>query len=226
MEAALGRPNADACFILKELLYLSRKGSCGVLNWLRGRLSKAQDVLGRAASSLLPEPSAWTLIGLLLSVLAGIAYWSWPPWSGGLLVLASGFLDVVDGAVARFTGKASPAGALLDSGVDRLAEVAIYAGIAAGSRAPFLLVLLALAFSMMVSYLRARMESLSKERPRGIELGERAERLLALGVLSIAGLIYVGVALVLALALETSCERFALYWRARGAAPPTSKKLF
>ena len=185
-----------------------------MLNWLRGRISGVQEALGRAASSVMPNPSAWTILGFLLSVFAGLAYWAGPPWAGGLLMLASGFMDVVDGAVARTTGRTSKAGAFLDSTLDRFAEIAAYAGIAAGSRAPQLIVVLALALSLMVSYTRARFESLSGERPRGLEVGERAERLLALGILSALGFLEVGILLVLALALETSVERFVLYERA------------
>ncbi|BBE42522.1 CDP-alcohol phosphatidyltransferase family protein [Conexivisphaera calida] len=184
-----------------------------MLNWLRGRISGLQGSLGRAASSLMPNPSAWTAVGFLLSIFAGVAYWAGPPWAGGILLLASGFIDIVDGAVARSTGRVSSAGAFLDSTLDRFAEVAAYAGIAASSHVPSVIVLLALALSLTVSYLRARFESLSNERPRGLELGERAERLLALGILSLLGSLEVGVLLVLALALETNIERFVLYRR-------------
>jgi Phosphatidylglycerophosphate synthase len=117
----------------------------------------------------------------------------------------------VDGAVARATSRVSAAGAFTDSSMDRFAEVAVYAGLAAGARAPGWMIALALGLSLTVSYMRARLESLSRERPRGLELGERAERLLALGVLSALGLPLVGVALVLALAIETNVERFYLY---------------
>jgi len=180
---------------------------------LRGRISGIQESLGRAAASLMPNPSAWTAAGFLLSVAAGLAYWRGPVAAGGLLLLASGFLDVVDGAVARATGRVSHAGAFMDSSLDRFAEIAAYAGLAAGARSPQLLVLLALGLSLTVSYLRARLESLSRDRPRGLELGERAERLLALGILSAAGFVEVGVIVVLALALEATVERFILYWR-------------
>jgi len=182
-----------------------------VLNWLRSRLSGLQGRLGRAAASLMPDPSAWTALGLALAMLAGLAYWVGPVWAAGLLLLASGFLDVVDGAVARATSRVSAAGAFTDSSMDRFAEVAVYAGLAAGGRAPGWMIALALGLSLTVSYMRARLESLSRERPRGLELGERAERLLALGVLSALGLPLVGVALVLALAIETNVERFYLY---------------
>ncbi|MDP7982451.1 MAG: CDP-alcohol phosphatidyltransferase family protein [Conexivisphaera sp.] len=184
-----------------------------MLNWLRGRISGLQGSLGRAASSLMPNPSAWTAVGFLLSTFAGVAYWAGPPWTGGILLLASGFIDIVDGAVARATGRVSSAGAFLDSTLDRFAEVAAYTGIAASFHVPSVIVLLALSLSLTVSYLRARFESLSNERPRGLELGERAERLLALGILSLLGFLEVGVLLVLALALETNIERFVLYRR-------------
>ncbi|MGC8969501.1 MAG: CDP-alcohol phosphatidyltransferase family protein [Conexivisphaera sp.] len=187
-----------------------------MLNWLRGRISGLQGSLGRAAASLVPNPSAWTAAGFLISVIAGIAYWRGLIWAAGILVLASGFLDVIDGAVARAVGRATPSGAFLDSTLDRFAEVAAYTGLAAGARAPGWMLALALGLSLTVSYMRARLESLSSDRPKGLELGERAERLLALGVLSALGLPAIGVAVVLALASETNVERFLLYMRHLG----------
>jgi len=119
--------------------------------------------------------------------------------------LAGGF-DIVDGAVARVTGKTSKQGAFLDSTLDRVAEVAVFAGILVGGYSSPILVLLALSFSLLVSYTRAKGDALGVALS-GIGIGERSERLLILAVLSIAGLAYWGVILVLIAALYTFLER-------------------
>jgi CDP-diacylglycerol--glycerol-3-phosphate 3-phosphatidyltransferase len=103
--------------------------------------------------------------------------------------LSGSLLDALDGALARLTGKASAFGALLDSVLDRLSEAALFVGLAvyalragfSGDRLFFIVVLLlALIFSQMVSYLRARGEGLGVFIRSG--LMTRAERVVLLGI--------------------------------------------
>ncbi|MFL6347928.1 MAG: CDP-alcohol phosphatidyltransferase family protein, partial [Nitrososphaeraceae archaeon] len=101
-----------------------------------------------------------------------------------ILILISGFFDIIDGDVARATRQSSKKGAFLDSSLDKLAEATIFIGIAAGGLADPLLCMIGLALSLMVSYVRARAESLSIEL-KGIGIGERAERLLIIAVLGL-----------------------------------------
>ena len=127
----------------------------------------------------------WTMVGLILSLLAGAIYaspavgfqWYLASVIGGVILLVSGFFDIVDGSVARVTGKSSKKGAFLDSSFDKVAETVIFLGIAVGGLAEPAWAMLALALSLLVSYARARAESLGVEL-RGIGIGERAERLL------------------------------------------------
>lgn len=131
----------------------------------------------------------WTLVGLLISVLAGGIYasaligvnWYTAAVLGGIALLIAGFFDMVDGSVARVTGKMSKRGAFLDSSFDKVAETAIFFGIALGGLAQPTWVMLALALSLLVSYTRARAESLGVEL-KGIGIGERAERLLIVAI--------------------------------------------
>jgi len=95
----------------------------------------------------------------------------------------------------------------LDSSLDRLAEAAIFTGIMLGGHAPPYLVLLALSFSLLVSYSRARGESLGV-RMSGVGVGERAERIIVLAALTIFGFVHLGVIVVLILALITYLQRF------------------
>ena len=136
----------------------------------------------------------WTGLGLAVSVLAAIAYTSnafvnldWMPWNfaaviGGILLLVSGFFDIVDGSVARITKRISNKGAFLDSVFDKIAEVIIFGGIALGQLADSFWCLVALGLSLLVSYTRARAESLGGKL-KGIGIGERAERLLIIAII-------------------------------------------
>jgi archaetidylinositol phosphate synthase len=184
-----------------------------MLNKLRRRLAGVYELTGRGLSRISPNPSFWSVLGFCLGVLAAWLFYIGAPRGGGLMLLASGFMDVADGAVARVTGRASRFGVFLDANLDRLNEIAVYTGIAASGLVDPVVVVLALSMSMMVSYSRAKVESLLEDRPRGIELGERAERLIVLASFSLLDLTWVGVLIVLVLASLTFVERFMLYYR-------------
>ncbi len=177
-----------------------------MLDRLRGSLSKVLGSMGLTASKVLPSPTAWTLIGLLFSVLAFIYYSGGQPFAAGLMVILSGFFDVLDGAVARATGKTSPRGAFLDSTLDRVSELLIYLGILLGSYTSPLFVLLALAFSLLVSYTRAKGDALGVNLA-GIGIGERSERLVVLIVTSLLSIVVVGVLIVVVIAFLTIIHR-------------------
>jgi archaetidylinositol phosphate synthase len=165
--------------------------------------------MGFALSKTGLSPTSWTIFGLLVSLAAGGAYWSSGyrgELAGGLLILLSGFFDLVDGAVARATNTVSKKGAFLDSTLDRVAEVAVYSGILLGGYASPMWVLLALSLSLLVSYTRAKADSLGVSLS-GVGIGERSERLLALSILSIVGFAGVGVIVVALLAAITFVER-------------------
>ena len=108
---------------------------------------------------------------------------------GGLLLLLSGLLDILDGQVARQGALASTFGAFYDSTLDRIGESALFAGVAVhflrdGVPARWLtpavgVTIAALSASLLVSYTRARAEGLGLECKVGI--AARAERILILG---------------------------------------------
>lgn len=125
-------------------------------------------VLGRMGVS----PDALTWIGTAGSLAAGAAIaWGEVRWGAVLLLLSSG-TDLLDGAVARLTGRATPQGALLDSTLDRLAEAAIFLGILllaarAGRPQEAALAGIAMTGSFLVSYIKARGEGLGLSCPVG-----------------------------------------------------------
>ena len=86
---------------------------------------------------------------------------------GGILLLVSGFFDMVDGQVARVTGKTSKKGSYLDSMFDKIAEVAIFLGILVGGYAEPYLVFLAITLSLLVSYARAKSDAINVKLTRG-----------------------------------------------------------
>ena len=98
--------------------------------------------------------------------------------------MLSGFFDIVDGSVARITKQMSKKGAFLDSVCDKIGEVIIFGGIALGQLADSFWCLVALGMSLLVSYARARAESLGGKL-KGVGIGERAERLLIIAIIGI-----------------------------------------
>lgn len=180
-----------------------------MLDKLRDRLSGYLLALGKVAADVGLSPTAWTFVGLLVSFFAAVAFWSSGyrgELLGGVLILLSGFFDIVDGAVAKVTGKVSKRGAFLDSTLDRVSEVAIYLGILLGALANPTAILLALSFSLLVSYTRAKGDALGASLA-GVGIGERSERLLVLAISSIAGYTEYGVLVVVVIAGFTLLQR-------------------
>jgi archaetidylinositol phosphate synthase len=126
---------------------------------------------------------------------------------GGIFLLISGFFDMIDGQVARYTKKVTRKGGFLDSIFDKIAEVAIFAGLLVGGFTEPIWVLLAITLSLLVSYTRSRAESLGIKM-QGIGIGERAERLLVIGIIGmIPGLMPYAVGIVIVIAGVTFVQR-------------------
>ena len=165
-----------------------------MLNKLRNLLEPTLTRIGEGFASTGLSANFWTGLGLAISILAAIVYASnaflvfdWTPWNfaaviGGIFLLISGFFDIVDGSVARITKQMSKKGAFLDSVFDKISEVIIFGGIALGQLADSFSCLVALGLSLLVSYTRARAESLGGKL-KGVGLGERAERLLLIAII-------------------------------------------
>lgn len=165
-----------------------------MLNKLRNLLEPTLTRIGEGFASTGLSANFWTGLGLAISILAAIVYASnaflvfdWTPWNfaavvGGVFLLISGFFDIIDGSVARITKQMSKKGAFLDSVFDKISEVIIFGGIALGQLADSFWCLVALGLSLLVSYTRARAESLGGKL-KGVGLGERAERLLLIAII-------------------------------------------
>ena len=81
-------------------------------------------------SGLGVSPNAVSLIGLSLSMISGLIYASGSFFCAGLILILAGTCDVLDGQMARLTGKISLFGAFLDSAIDRFSELFIFLGLA------------------------------------------------------------------------------------------------
>ena len=186
---------------------------------------RLQEPLVRFLARTGVTPNQVTLLGLLLSVVAAaLAAQGWFLWAGLTLAVGSA-LDMVDGVLARSTGKASSQGALLDSVADRLGEAAVLLGLLLyyvtqqPERwwAPSL-VGLALVNGFLVSYVRARAEGLgvtNKGGPMG-GLMTRPERVVVLVVGLVLGWVEVALGVIAVLSLLTWVQRFLDALRALG----------
>jgi CDP-diacylglycerol--glycerol-3-phosphate 3-phosphatidyltransferase len=150
-------------------------------NSLRARVEPFARGLGRVGLT----PNAVTVLGFVIAafggVLAGLQLW----FLAGIVATLGAAFDMFDGALARATGTTSKLGAFLDSTFDRWGEAVVYVGIAAGAFyavEPVTAVLAGLAMSsaFMVSYTRAKAESLGFTAEVGI--APRPERVLILGI--------------------------------------------
>jgi CDP-diacylglycerol--glycerol-3-phosphate 3-phosphatidyltransferase len=134
----------------------------------------------RALSLSHIHPNMLTALGLAINVVAAVLFAQGHFWAAGWVVVGAGLFDMVDGRVARVTNTVTPFGAFFDSVVDRYSDMALYMGLLvyyARAERFFYVVLVALvmAGSVMISYTRARAESLIPTCKVGFL--ERPERL-------------------------------------------------
>ena len=137
---------------------------------------KTNKITGEIGQKIDIDPNIVTIIGLLISLFAGVLYASGNLGAGALFIIISGFCDVIDGAIARSHNRRTKFGGFLDSVCDRFADAAIIIGIIYSGYVDPVLGALAIHASLTVSYIRSRAESEGLNCTVGI--AERAERLL------------------------------------------------
>jgi CDP-diacylglycerol--glycerol-3-phosphate 3-phosphatidyltransferase len=148
------------------------------------------------------HPNTFTVWGFIITTLASYFLIIGQVTFGGILILLGGICDIIDGKLARETGKVSRFGALFDSTVDRYSEVVMFFGVAAyyvriDDYLTSVAVFIALGGSMMVSYVRSRAEGLGFECNVG--LMQRPERVVFIGIGAIVGTAFNTTALKLAI---------------------------
>src|SRR5215218_4746563 len=164
----------------------------------------------RTSVALGIHPNVLTLIGVLINVGAGFALGRGHFIVAGLIMIVANIFDFIDGKVAHITGKQSAFGAFWDSTLDRFSDLALFTGLiwlyaSLGREGYVLIATLALIFSIMTSYARARAESLIEKCKVGFM--ERPERivLFMIGAFTdrMAGVLWV----ILVLAIITVTNR-------------------
>jgi len=183
-----------------------------LLNNLRNSLKPYLQTIGKIFASTGISPNVWTAVGLIFAFISSLVYGISLEFSlilGGILLLISGFFDIVDGQVARYTNKISKSGGFLDSIFDKIAEVAIFFGILLGGYTEPYLVILAISLSLLVSYTRAKADTLGIKL-QGIGIGERAERLLVIAIIGMIGFMEAAIIIVIIIAAITLVQRIVV----------------
>ena len=183
-----------------------------MLNNLRESLKPVLEKVGKTFAATGLSPNTFTVIGLVFAFISSIIYGLGYEYSlliAGLVLLVSGFFDIVDGQVARYANKMSKKGGFLDSIFDKIAEVAIFFGILVGNYTEPYLVFLAITLSLLVSYTRALADS-AGIKMQGIGIGERAERLLVIAIIGMIGFIEIAIIIVIIIASITLVQRVAV----------------
>lgn len=195
----------------------------------RAPVDKAVKPLGNGLRRTGLTPDHLTVVGLLIAVGAAVAIGAGYLRLGLLLVVLAALPDLLDGALAKASNSSSQRGAFFDSTIDRFADALLFGGVAwhlASSESAHMAMLpfSVMALSSVISYMRAKAESLGLEAKGG--LMERAERIIALclGLLFPVLLIPMLWAM-LALTGITAVQRFVKVWRQAAVAPVTAARI-
>ncbi|MEK7424242.1 MAG: CDP-alcohol phosphatidyltransferase family protein [Actinomycetota bacterium] len=175
------------------------------------------------------SPDHLTVMGLLVAVGAAVAIGAGFLRLGLLLVVLAALPDLFDGALAKASNTSSQRGAFFDSVIDRVTDALLFGGVAwyfASEESPHMALLpfAIMGASAVISYERAKAESLGLDAKGG--LMERAERiiLLCLGLLFPPLLIAI-LWIMLVLTLVTAVQRFVKVWKQASVAPLTAAKI-
>ncbi|MBS1263922.1 MAG: Archaetidylinositol phosphate synthase [Methanonatronarchaeales archaeon] len=172
--------------------------------------------LARAAARDV-DPNALTWASLAAALLAAAAFHAGLPVHAAPLVALSGFLDLVDGEVARSHGRSTRLGDFLDHTLDRVGDSAVFVGLGLGPMVPLEVGLGAALSTVLVAYLGTQAEAVGLERVYG-GLARRSNVMALVFVASLAEAVYAGALvyaawLVVALSAATFLQRFLKVYR-------------
>ncbi len=186
-----------------------------MLNRLRPNVKKFIDPLAKRINI---NPNVLTILGLIVSILSGFMFAVGDLLLGAAMILLGGFVDMLDGAVARNNSSKTKFGGILDSTSDRFADAAIIIGIMYGGFVNPLIGALAIHASLTVSYVRARAES--EGISCSVGFAERAERLIIVvagAILSVVFhenmILYGAIVLIMILGYLTVFQRVYYSWK-------------
>lgn len=173
--------------------------------------------VGRFFAGLGITPNMATLIGFGLNAIVAIVLASGHPRVAGVLLLVASAFDMVDGAIARATGRISTFGGFLDSTVDRYSEIVVYVGLlvwlntTGDDHAGSLLVLVSATGALMISYARARAEAIGFRASVG--LVARPERVVLLAICLVLNLPLLALWILAVATHLTAVWRMIHVWR-------------
>lgn len=182
---------------------------------------------GLRRTGLTPDHLTW--LGLAVAAGAAVAIGAGQLQLGLALVILAALPDLLDGALAKASNTSSQRGAFFDSTIDRFADALLFGGVAwhlASTSDPHMAMVpfAVMSLSSVISYMRAKAESLGLDAKGG--LMERAERIIALCLgLLVPALLVPILWLMLALIAVTAVQRFVKVWRQAAVAPITAERI-
>lgn len=202
-----------------------------ISNLVKDRVRAVSQRVGGAVARTGLTPDAATILGLLINCGVALVIAGGNLRLGGALLLIAAPFDMLDGAIARATGKASRFGAFLDSTLDRYSEGVLLFGLLwhvlhtpESQTMRALLCFAAVTGSLLVSYNRARAEALGFDNEVG--LFARPERVVALGAFLIFGWLDAILWILALLTHLTGVQRILHVWRTdRASRPPPPAKV-
>ncbi len=197
-------------------------------NW-RAAVDRGLVPIGASLRRAGISANAVTLVGIVMAAIAATSIGAGYLRAGFLFLVLAGVPDALDGAVAKASGTSSSRGAFFDSVSDRFTDALLFGGVAwylAGAEPgrTMMLPVAVMSLAMLVSYQRAKAESLGFDAKGG--LMERAERfiVLAFGLLFSELLVFT-LWVMLALTAVTAVQRFVKVWRQAGGDRPVRPRL-
>lgn len=177
---------------------------------MRERFKGILDPVGAFLNRLGLMPNTMTILGLVGNTAGAIFLAQGRMTLGGLLILAMGPVDALDGTMARLRGESSKFGSFIDSVTDRYSELVIFGGllfyfIQQGDWMAALLTYAASMGAVLVSYVRARAQSLGYDTKVG--LLTRMERYLVLAPALVLNVPLIGLGIIAVLANLTAFQR-------------------
>jgi len=188
---------------------------------MREQVDRGVQPIGAALVAMGITADMMTIVGITMSAAAAIVIGSGNLMVGLILMALTGLPDLLDGAIAKAAGTSSTRGAYFDSVADRLTDIMLFSGVAwylsdTRDGQIHMLPVAVMGLAIMISYQRAKAESLGFDAKGG--LMERAERFIALGVGLFLGSFNVNLLLAVlwimfALTAITAVQRFLKVWK-------------
>jgi CDP-diacylglycerol--glycerol-3-phosphate 3-phosphatidyltransferase len=189
---------------------VKRKEQLTFTDWLRVTFGGLLSWIGNKLVKLGVHPNWLTAMGLVGTVIGAFFVTQGQFTIGGVIIMLMGLIDALDGPVARAKGEPEDFGAFVDSVTDRYIELSVFGSllwyyVSLNDLRASVLIFLAAFGSLMVSYVRARAQSLGFEAKVG--LMTRVERYLVIGPSILFSIPLVGISIVAIFANITAVQR-------------------